>query len=196
MPQLPFEAEPGEANDVALLRAVAGERDRGAHRRLFDRYYAGVFVFVERRLDDRESAREVVSDVFLEVWCSAAQFRGDAKVSSWIFGIARLKCLEAIRRRGRFKRARVGTDEAGIIGGVADGVDPGTRFEARGDLERLAGIMAGLPAAQREALEWTVLDGLKTAEIAARQGVSTDTVKTRISRARKTLRRLLQTGAA
>jgi len=196
MPQLPFEAENGETNDVVLLRAVARERDRAAHRRLFDRYYAGVFVFVERRLGDRESAREVVSDVFLEVWSSASQFRGEAKVSSWIFGIARIKCLEVIRRRSRFKRSRVQLDEAGIIGNVADGVDPGTRFEARGDLERLAVIMTGLPPAQREALEWTVLDGLKTAEIAARQGVSTDTVKTRISRARKTLRRLFQTGAA
>lgn len=196
MPQLPFEAETGETSAVVLLRAVARERDRAAHRRLFDRYYAGVFAFVERRLGDRESAREVVSDVFLEVWCSAAQFRGDAKVSSWIFGIARFKCLELIRRRGRLKRARVRNDEAGIIGSVADGVDPGTRFEARDDLERLVVIMAGLPPAQREALEWTVLDGLKTAEIAARQGVSTDTVKTRISRARKTLRRLFQVGAA
>jgi RNA polymerase sigma-70 factor (ECF subfamily) len=195
MPQLSSEAEPSEMKDVDLLRAVARERDRAAHRRLFDRYSAGVFVFVERRLGDRESAREVVSDVFLEVWFSASQFRGDAKVSSWIFGIARFKCLEAIRRRGRFKRSRVGNDEAGIIGGVSDGVDPGTRFEARGELERLAVLMAGLPPAQREALEWTVLDGLKTAEIAARQGVSTDTVKTRISRARKTLRRLFQAGA-
>ncbi len=195
MPHLPFEAENGEMNDVVLLRAVARERDRVAHRRLFDRYYRAVFVFVERRLRDRESAREVVSDVFLEVWCSAAQFRGDAKVSSWIFGIARFKCLEVIRRSGRLKRAQVRNDEAGIIEGVADGLDPGTRFEARDDLERLAAIMAGLPPAQREALEWTVLDGLKTAEIAARQGVSTDTVKTRISRARKTLRRLFQAGA-
>ena len=44
---------------------------------------------------NRELARELTSDVFLEVWTQAGLYRGDAKVSTWIFGIARFKGLEA-----------------------------------------------------------------------------------------------------
>lgn len=180
-----------EEADGILLRAVALEQDPTAFRTLFDRYYPRVFAFVQRRLEDKELAREMTSDVFVEVWSNAANFRGESKVSSWIFGIARFKCLEAIRQSRRFKRSRVVSTDNDVISQVPDSRDAGTHLEERQDLRHLAVLMQRLPREQRLALEMTVLDGLELTEVARRQNVSTGTVKTRVSRARRTLRRML-----
>jgi len=179
-----------EEADGVLLRTIAHGQDRSAFRALFDRYYPRVFVFVRRRLDDEELAREVTSDVFLEVWSNAANFRGDSKVSTWVFGIARFKCMEAIRLRNRFKRSRVVATRDEVISQVPDAHDSGTHLDARQDLRRVAVLMERLPEEQRVALEWTVLEGLPIEEIARRQNVSMGTVKTRVSRARRGLRRM------
>lgn len=181
-----------DLEDLGLLGRVATDADRGAFRRLFDRYQTRVFLFVRRRLRDEELAREVTGDVFLEVWSQAAGFRGESRVSSWIFGIARFKCLEAGRHRGRLKRFRVVAAGDEVISRVPDRVGPATqRLDARDSLRQIERLMHKLPADQREALELTVLEGLALDEVAARQNVSPDTVKTRVSRARRSLRRLL-----
>lgn len=182
-----------EEADGVLLRSIALDQDHSAFRTLFDRYYPRVFVFVRRRVDDEELAREVTSDVFLEVWSNAANFRGESKISTWVFGIARFKCMEAIRLRSRFKRSRVIATKDEVISEVPDPRDSGTNLDARQDLRRVATLVQRLPEEQRLALEMTVLDGLPIEEIARRQNVSRGTVKTRVSRARRGLRRMLGT---
>jgi len=172
---------------------VAQERDPAAFRSLFDRYFARVFVFIRRRVGDPELSRELTSDVFLEVWTQAGQFRGDAKVSTWIFGIARFKSLEAVRGQRRFKRSRVVYAGEDVMSRVPESRSAATQLGVRHDLRRVAEAMERLPRDQREALELTVIEGLEPDEIASRQRISRDTVKTRVSRARKSLRRMLGT---
>ncbi len=184
-------ARAAEREDELLIKAVAEKRDRAAYRALFDRYYSRVFVFVRRRLEDQELAREVTSDVFLEVWMSAEAFRGESKISSWIFGIARFNCLEAVRSRGRLKRSRVISTQDEVISQVPDGHEAATQMDAREELRQVAKVLKRIPSAQREALELSVIDGLSLDQVALQQKVSRDTVKTRISRARRSLRRML-----
>ncbi len=180
-----------DAEDGRCLQAVAHSRDAAAFRSLFDRYFAPVFVFIERRVSDRELARELTSDVFVEVWAQAGRFRGDARVSTWIFGIARYKSLEAVRGQQRFKRARIEYGVDDMLERVPDGESAATQLGVRQDLRRVAEAMRRLPRDQREALELSVIDGLEPEEIASRQRISRDTVKTRVSRARRALRRML-----
>jgi len=180
-----------ESTDGVLLRAVVEDQDRTSFRTLFDRYYPRVFVFIRRRLEDEELAREVTSDVFLEVWANAANFRGESKISTWIFGIARFKCMEAIRLTRRFKRSRVISTEDEVISQVPNSYDSETNVDARQELRRVVVLMERLPEEQRLALEMTVLGGLPIEEVARRLEISRGTVKTRVSRARRALRRML-----
>lgn len=180
-----------ESTDGVLLRAVVEDQDRTSFRTLFDRYYPRVFVFIRRRLEDEELAREVTSDVFLEVWTNAANFRGESKISTWIFGIARFKCMEAIRLTRRFKRSRVISTKDEVISQVPNSYDSGTNMDARQELRRVVVLMERLPEEQRLALEMTVLGGLPLEEVARRLEISRGTVKTRVSRARRALRRML-----
>lgn len=180
-----------DGEDGRWLRAIARERDPESFRALFDRYFPRVFVFIQRRVEDRELARELTSDVFLEVWTQAGQFRGEAQVSTWIFGIARFKSLEAARGQQRFKRSRVVSPGDEVIARVPESRSAATQMGARHDLRRVAEAMERLPRDQREALELAVIEGLEPEEIASRQRISRDTVKTRVSRARRSLRRML-----
>lgn len=185
------QASAQDHEDGRLIEEVALRRDREAFRALFDRYYPRVFVFVRRRLEDQELAREITSDVFLEVWASAPTFRGESKISTWIFGIARFKCLEASRRLGRFKRSRVVSTDDEVIAQVPEGREPATRLDARQDLRNVARLLERIPPDQRDALTWTVIEGQSLEEVAERQQVTRETVKTRVSRARRALRRMM-----
>jgi len=188
---------PGQdGEDARDLRAVAHGKDPAAFRALFDRYFAAVFVFIQRRVGDGELARELASDVFFEVWAQAGRYRGDARVSTWIFGIARFKSLEAVRGQQRWKRSRVVPAGEDVIENVPESGSSATQMGARHDLRRVAEAMRRLPREQREALLLSVVEGLEPDEIASRQRISRDTVKTRVSRARRSLRRLLGGGEA
>jgi RNA polymerase sigma factor (sigma-70 family) len=128
----------GEASplsDDELLDRIRN-RDSGAMRALFQRYYSRIYWFAQRRLHDSNLTEEVVADVFFEVWRSAASFAGASRPSTWIFGIAHFKCVGAHRDRKRHKRASVIPTNVEALHRFADGNDAGDRSIARGTENR------------------------------------------------------------
>jgi RNA polymerase sigma-70 factor (ECF subfamily) len=173
--------------DEALLERVQ-QRDPAAFRTLFDRYYARLFSFANRRLADRELSEEVVADAFFEVWRGAASFRGASRVSTWLFGITTFKCREADRNRRRLKRAYVVSAEPAFLQAVSDDHEVLGQLEARSDLRWLRRRFEGLPEVHREVAELAG-EERSVEEMAGELGVSSGTVKSRLSRARRTLRK-------
>ena len=180
--------QPGDAD---LIRRVA-RGDTGAHRAIFDRYYARVSAFVRRRVRDEGLCEEIVSDVFFEIWRSAETFRGDSEVHSWIFGIAHFKSLSARRFHGQLKRAKVVPTDTETLHRMADGGDAGELLESRQEVRRLLAALELLPEGQRDVLRLAFLEGCSYQEIASELGISEGNVKTRVNRARGRLRALLQ----
>jgi RNA polymerase sigma-70 factor, ECF subfamily len=172
--------------DDALIERIQ-RRDPAAFRALFDRYYARLFSFAQRRLGDPELSEEVVADAFFEVWRGAQAFRGASRVSTWLFGIATFKCREADRNRRRLKRAYVVSAEPALLGAVSDDRELIEQLEARSDLRWLRRRFDALPTVQREVAE---LAGEEQSvdDMAGKLGVSSGTVKSRLSRARRALR--------
>jgi RNA polymerase sigma-70 factor, ECF subfamily len=177
----------GALDDPALLERVKAQDSR-AHRVLFDRYYSRVFAFLVRRLRDRELAEETAADVFFEIWRNANAFRGASLASTWIFGIAHFKCLEADRRRRRMKRSQVLPTNVEVLHRIADPRDLGNDLAARADLRRVEAIVSRLPADQRATVELALVEGLAYDEIAERLGVPEGTIKARVARARARIR--------
>ena len=68
----------------ALARITRG--DEGALEELHSLYASAVFAFVSARLGDRGAAEEAAVDVWLGCWRSAAAFRGDSRVLTWLLG--------------------------------------------------------------------------------------------------------------
>lgn len=175
-----------QPSDEALIERIQ-RRDAAALRALFDRFYARLFAFVDRRLSDPELAEEVVADTFFEAWRGAPAFRGASRVSTWLFGIATFKSREADRNRRRLKRASVVPTEPAFLQAITDDRNILDRLEARSDLRWLGERFEALPPVQREVAELAGQEQ-STDEIADRLGVSAGTVKSRLSRARRALR--------
>jgi RNA polymerase sigma-70 factor (ECF subfamily) len=182
--------EAREHEERALLAGVAADDGRSL-RALFRRYYPRLIAFAERRLGDSTAAEEAVGDVFVEVWRNAAGFRGESQLSTWVYGIAHYKCLAAQRARRRGKRASVVAVGDEVLARVADDTSPEEHLEAREDLRRVREAVDALPAGHKEVVELAFFEGMPYGEVAVRLGITEDTVKTRIARARTRLRQRL-----
>src|SRR6267154_6065162 len=82
--------------DKTLLGAIANG-DQRAMQVLYARHHVRVYRFVLRLTQDRSLAEDVVSDVFLDVWRQAGNFKGKSGVPTWVLAIARHKALSALR---------------------------------------------------------------------------------------------------
>ena len=162
----------------ALARIARG--DEGALEELHSLYAPAVFAFVSARLGDRGAAEEAAVDVWLGCWRSAAAFRGDSRVLTWLLGIAK---RQACMRMRRIRPEELPLDED--LTQLADEAgDPSDALIAQAGIGE---IMAALDATVR--LAW--LHELPYAEIAQVTDVPVGTVKSRVSRARALMQETL-----
>jgi RNA polymerase sigma-70 factor (ECF subfamily) len=121
-------------------------------------------------------AEELAQETFVRACGAALRFRGDSSVRTWLFGIAHRVLLEA-SRAGVFERSPSVEDRADDA--------PGVSTEERIDLERALGA---LPPTDREVLVMVDVLGFEPSVAAAVAGVSPDTYRVRLHRARRRLR--------
>jgi RNA polymerase sigma factor (sigma-70 family) len=87
-----------ELTDTEIIKKVlAGEQ--AIFAQLVQRYQSYVFTLVLRFTDNREDAEEISQDVFVKAYRSLADFRGDAKFSTWLYTIVRTSCITFLRKR-------------------------------------------------------------------------------------------------
>lgn len=87
-----------ELTDTEIIKKVlAGEQAHFAE--LVQRYQSYVFTLVLRFTDNREDAEEIGQDVFVKAYRSLADFRGDAKFSTWLYTIVRTSCITFLRKK-------------------------------------------------------------------------------------------------
>ncbi len=169
-----------DARDAALIERIAAG-DRAALEALYTFYHRRLARFLVRFTSRYELAEEIINDTMWIVWQQAAEFRGAARVSTWIMGIA-YRCALATLRHASV-RPGVVDDDAPL-----EAADPATEFEQRELLDR---ALATLPLEQRMVLELTYILGHSCEEIAAITDCPVNTVKTRMFHARRKLRQLL-----
>jgi RNA polymerase sigma-70 factor, ECF subfamily len=163
--------------------------DEGAFQELVNRYKDLVFALIARTVQDRSRAEDVSQDVFLRVHRGLPYFRGEARLSTWIYRIVMNVCLQ--ERQGR-PPAIVSLDDEGSRGQPATS----TRDRQFSDLElrdRLEKAIARLPANYRLLIAGHYLEGLQYEDLADAMQLPLGTVKTRLYRAKRQLRRLLET---
>src|SRR5262245_63194592 len=97
-PENSFGALSNGSSDRELIERIA-RADREAMRLLFRRFKTPVYRFACRLTADEAAAEEIVSEVFLDVWRTAAAFEGRSGVSTWLLAITRNKAMARMRRR-------------------------------------------------------------------------------------------------
>jgi RNA polymerase sigma-70 factor (ECF subfamily) len=148
-------------------------------------------------LGDRDEALDLSQEVFLRVFRTLPSFRGQSALKTWIYRIA----INQARNRQRWWRRRRRSDQVQLEQHVLEHGDlqqPGDtdsphRALARKELARkLWSALDGLPFDQRTVVVLREIDGMSYEEIAESLDVAIGTVKSRLTRARQTLRRELR----
>jgi RNA polymerase sigma-70 factor (ECF subfamily) len=169
-----------DVSDAELLaRVAAGSND--ALETLYHRHVVWLTVRLSRRCADPCLVDEVLQDTFVAVWRSADAYTGRGEPAAWLWGIAIRRLVDAFRRRPPSMAVVLDADLS-VVESAEDRVLLGVQY---GDLgaafERLAPEL-------RSVVQATVLDGLTTREAGHLLGLRPGTVKTRMMRARRTLR--------
>jgi len=167
------------AAEVRLLQRIA-ENDSDAFEALFDSYHPRLFRFLFRLTRSHGAAEELANDVLLTLWKDAGRFRGESKVSTWIFGIAYRQALTHLRKR-KFKLVPFVEEDAAVDEGGAQ-------------IEREDWVRRGveeLPPKQKLTVLLVYFVGLSCQETAKVSGVPVSTVKTRMFHARRKMKQHL-----
>jgi len=134
---------------------------------------------------DRDAADDLVHDTVIKALTGRQSFEPGTNLSAWVFRIQRNEFISGLRRM----RPTVPVDTA-----IAETLSHQPHQESRLVMREFMSAFGKLAPTQREALLLAVLEGQSYEVIAAHTGVSVGTVKSRISRARDTLERLLLEG--
>jgi RNA polymerase sigma-70 factor (ECF subfamily) len=165
--------------------------NEGAFQELVERYKDLVFALIARTVRDRSRAEDLAQDVFLRVYRGLPYFRGEARLSTWIYRIVANVCAQELARR-----PAPASLDAPIGDGHARAATLGGRDRQFGDLElrdRLDKAIARLPAQYRLIVAAHYLDGMRYEDLAEALRMPIGTLKTQLHRAKQQLRRVLET---
>jgi len=159
-----------------LLRVAA--RDQNAFAQLYDMLSSRAFGLILRVLVNRAHSEEVLQEVFLEVWQSAASFapnKGQGR--TWVMTIAHRRAVDRVRsaQSSADRDQKAGLRE---LNTPQDGVEE--QVELRIESRRVGRALEALPDPQREALTLAYFGGYSQSEIAALTGSPLGTIKTRM----------------
>jgi RNA polymerase sigma-70 factor (ECF subfamily) len=164
--------------------------DDTAFAELVDRYKDLVYGLIYRMVADRGLADDLAQDVFLKIHRGLPYFRGEARLSTWIFRIVQNVCVQA--RSGR--PPDVSLDDG--LGGDRPPRQFGSEdraFDSLEDRDRLDKALARLPPNYRMLVVAHYIKGVQYEALAEALNLPLGTVKTHLYRAKRRLRELLET---
>ncbi len=177
-----------------IARAAKGDQD--AFAQLLELHQGKVYGLTLRLTGSPEDAMELTQETFFNAWRGLPGFHAESKFSTWLYRLATNASIDFLRREKR--RKAVATTSLFPDDGEAVALDiPDRRFTPQDELERqelrqaIERGLAQLSDEHRQALVLREFNGLSYAEIAQLLHIEEGTVKSRISRARLALRKIL-----
>ena len=194
-------AEPTDAgqHDPAVeqeLVAAAKHGDESAFETLVKRHERRIFMLAFRYTGVREDAEDIVQETFQKAFVHLHKFEGKSSFSTWATRIAINEALMSLRTRRALREVsmdQLGRDEEmPLVSEPADAnPDPEVSCSQNERVQILSAAMRQLQPAMRRAIYLKELEELSARETATRLRVSLGTVKARLFRARKQLRKAL-----
>ncbi len=173
------------------------ERNTSVFSQLIDDYQQKVFGTCISFVPNKEDAEDLVQEVFLEVYNSISKFKGNSKLSTWIYRITTNKCLEFIRKKNTKKRSGflkpLFSEEFSIdkTNYFTEFNHPGFLLENKELNETLFKAINSLPESQASVFTLHKIDGKSYQEIADITDKSVSSVESLMFRAKKNLQQLL-----
>lgn len=178
-----------------LLIEQAGKGNEEAFSQLVLQYEKQIYNLTLRMTGDRDTAFDLTQETFLKAWRAISLFQFDSKFSTWLCRIASNTCIDFLRKqkkRQTISLTAVDEDNEAYEIAVSDSsLDPARIAEAAQDREMVFQALQSLPADYRIALSLRAIEDMSYDQIAEALNLSPGTVKSRISRARERIRKLL-----
>lgn len=173
----------------AKLVAAARRGDRKALNELVRAASEPALRFSRGFCRDPHEAEDLAQDVMATLLRTLHTFRGDSSLSTWTYTVARRACGRRKKRMAR--QSPLETAPEGLLEQPAHEGEPHRTLERRQLGEALERAVAALPHAHREVIVLRDVEGLPAAEVAKILGIGERAVKSRLHRARLTLREML-----
>ncbi len=191
------EAARSETDREAALIELALERDAAAVAEITTRYNRRLFRIARSILKGDDEAEDVVQSAYLKAFSSLKDFRRDSSLGTWLTRIVMNEALGQLRRRRLvlpFDESETAMSEGRVISfpGSSPTVDPERAVAQRQIQAVLEQAIDELPDLFRTVLVARVLENMSIEETAALLGLQAQTVKTRLHRARRLLRKALE----
>jgi RNA polymerase sigma-70 factor (ECF subfamily) len=164
---------------------------------LFNTYQKPIYNYVLRMVRDDDLAEELTQEIFIKTYRNLSSFRGESKLSTWLYGIATNSCLDYFRTSDYKKDKNTDLLDEDILNEDPGGVDIKKILSIEEHLIKsemarcIRDYVEGLPGDFRTVLVLHDLEGFKNREIAKITGSTLETVKIRLHRARKKLQSIL-----
>jgi RNA polymerase sigma-70 factor, ECF subfamily len=174
-------------NDTHLIEQF--NRDpKPAFKGIVEKYQDRIFNLCVYMLQDREDARDAAQDVFLKAFRSLGSFKQDASLYTWLYRIGVNTCLDYKKK----SRPESLEDESFVEDLPSSAPSPEQHYQSKEIGQAIQRALQKLPVDLRATIILKEIEELSYEEIAETLRISIGTVKSRISRARDELRRLLQ----
>lgn len=182
---------------LGLMKKAASGND-AAFEKLVKHFEKPVYNLAMQTVRNREDALDVAQDVFLKLWRTRGSFRGDCSVSTWVMRIAKNTVLDLLRRRTAHASESLtyedgeGESAERDIPDCDTASDPAASYERKERIAEVRRSMLMLSEEHREIIVLRDMEGFSYSEISAMLGIEEGTVKSRLSRARNSLKEILE----
>jgi len=176
-----------------LRRAQKG--DEAAFEELVKLHQKAVYAVCWRICRNEDDAMDAAQETFLSAWRGLSSFRGEAAFSTWLTRLATNASLDLLRKKKhRAQELSVENAEESGVQLVSEEELPQERIERQEKNEEVQKALQELSPEHREVLVLREMREMSYEEIAESLGISVGTVRSRISRGREKLRRILLQG--
>lgn len=172
---------PPEVPDEDLMRAIQKEKSE-ALAALYDRYSSVLKALIMRIIHNEAEADDLLQEIYMEIWRHAPNYSPEkGKPLGWMVTLTRRRSIDRLRKRQSYARAEERLQHA-----TEQQPDAWVRNTVDHEIDlhdlhaTLAGIIAGLPPAQQQAIELAFFQGMSQREIAAHTNIPLGTIKTRL----------------
>jgi RNA polymerase sigma-70 factor (ECF subfamily) len=162
------------AQETALQEALRDPvRRRGAFSQVMELYQERIYWQIRRMVINHDDARDLLQNTFMKAWQNLDQFRGDSKLSTWLYIIAQNEALGFLKRMAQ-EREQMVDDADGYLMAQAEA---DTNFDGDAVQRRLLKAIAALPDKQRQVFTLRYYDEMPYEEMSRMLGTSVGALK-------------------
>lgn len=182
------------ADERKLVRR-AQKGDTAAFEQLVELHSAGIYSIALRMVGNPSDAEDLAQEAFLRIWRGLDSFNMDSKFSTWAYRLTTNVCIDFLRKEKKTNTVSLFTEDD--EGEESELPIADERYSPERQLDRdelrscVSTAMEQLDPQYRQILTMRELGGMSYDEIAEKTGLKSGTVKSRISRAREQMRKLL-----